>query len=108
MKMSRMRGIKIAKDPQLKLRVLRYAGGGGLPRTEQQPAGLIAPLLCRVVLFDPLTRRRQKGSPPDKLEGFLFMPVVGVEPTRVISTRDFESPSSAIPTHRLILFKTER
>ena len=57
-KMSRMRGIKIAKDPQLKLRVLRYAGGGGLPRTEQQPAGLIAPLLCRVVLFDPLTRRR--------------------------------------------------
>ena len=35
-----------------------YAGGGGLPRTEQQPAGLIAPLLCRVVLFDPLTRRR--------------------------------------------------
>mgnify|MGYP004624496195 CR=1 FL=1 len=23
------------------------------------------------------------------------MPVVGVEPTRVISTRDFESPSSA-------------
>ncbi len=56
--MSRMRGIKIAKNPQLKLRVLRYAGGGGLPRTEQQPAGLIAPLLCRVVLFDPLTRRR--------------------------------------------------
>ena len=31
------------------------------------------------------------------------MPVVGVEPTRVISTRDFESPSSAIPTHRLML-----
>ena len=56
--MSRVRGIKIAKDPQLKLGVLRYAGGGGLPRTEQQPAGLIAPLLCRVVLFDPLTRRR--------------------------------------------------
>ncbi len=28
------------------------------------------------------------------------MPVVGVEPTRVIRTRDFESPSSAIPTHR--------
>lgn len=49
---------QIRKDPQLKLRVLRYAGGGGLPRTEQQPAGLIAPLLCRVVLFDPLTRRR--------------------------------------------------
>ena len=33
------------------------------------------------------------------------MPVVGVEPTRVISTRDFESPSSAIPTHRL-MFRT--
>ena len=31
------------------------------------------------------------------------MPVVGVEPTRVISTRDFESPSSAIPTHRHII-----
>ena len=31
------------------------------------------------------------------------MPVVGVEPTRVISTRDFESPSSAIPTHRRIV-----
>ena len=31
-----------------------------------------------------------------------LVPVVGVEPTRVISTRDFESPSSAIPTHRLI------
>ena len=29
------------------------------------------------------------------------MPVVGVEPTRVISTRDFESTSSAIPTSRL-------
>ena len=33
------------------------------------------------------------------------MPVVGVEPTRVISTRDFESPSSAIPTHRRIAFE---
>lgn len=31
-----------------------------------------------------------------------LVPVVGVEPTRVISTRDFESPSSAIPTHRRI------
>ena len=29
-------------------------------------------------------------GPVHKLEGFLFMPVVGVEPTRVISTRDFE------------------
>src|SRR5699024_2106870 len=34
----------------------------------------------------------------------LLVPVVGVEPTRVISTRDFESPSSAIPTHRLIFY----
>ena len=34
------------------------------------------------------------------------MPVVGVEPTRVISTRDFESPSSAIPTHRHIILWT--
>ena len=33
------------------------------------------------------------------------MPVVGVEPTRVISTRDFESPSSAIPTHRRMFFE---
>ena len=33
-----------------------------------------------------------------------LVPVVGVEPTRVISTRDFESPSSAIPTHRLIVY----
>ena len=64
---------KIRKDPQLKLRVLHYAGGGGLPRTEQQPAGLIAPLLCRV------------------------------EPTRVISTRDFEFLSaSSIWCHPVI------
>ena len=33
------------------------------------------------------------------------MPVVGVEPTRVIRTRDFESPSSAIPTHRHMVRK---
>ena len=31
------------------------------------------------------------------------MPVVRVEPTHVISTRDFEYPSSAIPTHRRIV-----
>ena len=41
------------------------------------------------VLFAPHTPQI-KRKPPDKLEGFLFMPVVGVEPTRVISTRDFE------------------
>ncbi len=43
-----------------------------------------------------------KKTPQPELGGF-FMPVVGVEPTRVISTRDFESPSSAIPTHRLMI-----
>ena len=32
------------------------------------------------------------------------MPVVGVEPTRVISTRDFESPSSASLRRWLISF----
>ena len=50
---------KKEKQPKtLRFRAACNAGGGGLPRTEQQPAGLIAPLLCRVVLFDPLTRRR--------------------------------------------------
>ena len=41
----------------------------------------------------------KKTAPSPSLKLF-FMPVVGVEPTRVIRTRDFESPSSAIPTHR--------
>ena len=31
------------------------------------------------------------------------MPVVGLEPTRVISPTDFESVTSAIPSHRHIL-----
>ena len=43
-----------------------------------------------------------KKKLPQTSWGSFFMPVVGVEPTRVISTRDFESPSSAIPTHRRI------
>ena len=43
-----------------------------------------------------------KKELPQTSWGSFFMPVVGVEPTRVISTRDFESPSSAIPTHRRI------
>ena len=43
-----------------------------------------------------------KRKLPQTSWGSFFMPVVGVEPTRVISTRDFESPSSAIPTHRRI------
>ena len=55
------------------------------------------------VLFAPHTPQIKKETPPTCLGEFPFMPVVGVEPTRVISTRDFESPSSAIPTHRRII-----
>ena len=44
----------------------------------------------------------KKELPQTSWGSSFFMPVVGVEPTRVISTRDFESPSSAIPTHRRI------
>ena len=40
------------------------------------------------------TPQIKKKTPPDKL-GEFFMPVVGVEPTRVISTRDFEFLSSS-------------
>ena len=43
---------------------------------------------------------KKKSSPKPFDFELLAMPVVGVEPTRVIRTRDFESPSSAIPTHR--------
>ena len=46
---------------------------------------------------------KKENSPSLSGGVFFFMPVVGVEPTRVISTRDFESPSSAIPTHRRIV-----
>ena len=50
--------------------------------------------------------QNKKKHPETCVPGcFFLMPVVGVEPTRVISTRDFESPSSAIPTHRL-MFRT--
>ena len=38
---------------------------------------------------------KKKSSPKPFDFELLAMPVVGVEPTRVISTRDFESPSSA-------------
>ena len=51
---------------------------------------------------------KKKSSPKPFDFELLAMPVVGVEPTRVISTRDFESPSSAIPTHRLICNSKER
>ena len=47
---------------------------------------------------------QQKGPRLFSPGPFALVPVVGVEPTRVISTRDFESPSSAIPTHRLIVY----
>ena len=47
------------KKSQIRLNLRLLAEMVGiLPRAKQQPAGLIAPLLCRVVLFDPLTRRR--------------------------------------------------
>ena len=49
-------------------------------------------------------RRTAKGPRLFSPGPFALVPVVGVEPTRVISTRDFESPSSAIPTHRLIVY----
>ena len=46
------------------------------------------------------TPQIKKELPQTSWGSSFFMPVVGVEPTRVISTRDFESPSSASPTHR--------
>lgn len=51
------------------------------------------------------TPQIKKELPQTSWGSSFFMPVVGVEPTRVISTRDFESPSSAIPTHRRIAFE---
>ena len=49
----------------------------------------------------PKNTKNPNPSPIGKSSDFVdVVPVVGVEPTRVISTRDFESPSSAIPTHR--------
>ena len=50
--------------------------------------------------LSPADRGKLEGMAPAFGLKLFFMPVVGVEPTRVISTRDFESPSSAIPTHR--------
>ena len=69
------------------------------PRTNQQPTGLLVAAYRRPCCPTPTTGKK---APQLRLGGF-FMPVVGVEPTRVISTRDFESPSSAIPTHRLMI-----
>ena len=80
------------------------AGGGGLPRTERQPAGLIARPAGQGRAVRPAhTPQIKKELPQTSWGSFFFMPVVGVEPTRVISTRDFESPSSAIPTHRRVV-----
>lgn len=56
-----------------------------------------------IVLLSFKSACKQKNSQAQKRLGVL-VPVVGVEPTRVVSTRDFESPSSAIPTHRPVLF----
>lgn len=47
----------------------------------------------------------KKKTPPDKLGEFLFMPVVGVEPTRVISTRDFEFSGGFSIWCHLVIFK---
>ena len=47
---------------------------------------------------------KKKSSPKPFDFELLSMPVVGVEPTRVIRTRDFESPSSASLRRWLILF----
>lgn len=61
-------------------------------------------ILCQGRAVRPAhTSQIKRNSPRQAGEVLFFMPVVGVEPTRVISTRDFESPSSAIPTHRRIV-----
>ena len=102
------------------------------PFLQRRPAGLgvfcfhfIAPAPMKKQLFQireamrkirhPSRKRKGPGAPPEssrqnkkpgiqRIPGLHLVPVVGVEPTRVISTRDFESPSSAIPTHRLIFY----
>ena len=50
-----------------------YAGGGGLPRTERQPAGLIArPAKQGRAVRPAHTPQIKKRTPPDKLGEFLF------------------------------------
>ena len=51
------------------------------------------------------TPQIKKKTPPDKLGEFFFMPVVGVEPTRVISTRDFEFWGGFSIWCHLVIFK---
>ncbi len=59
---------------------------------------------------------QQKTAKPLKLRGFsvwhlwachprVLVPAVGLEPTRVISSTDFESVTSAIPSHRRAAFR---
>ena len=82
---------KIRKDPQLKLRVLRYAGGGGLPRTEQQPAGLIACGLWTAALFSSTPSYRKKGTSLSWC--LLLAEMVGFEPTCPIKDKTISSRS---------------
>ena len=51
-----------------------YAGGGGLPRTERQPAGLIArPAKQGRAVRPTHTPQIKKKTPPDKLGKFSFL-----------------------------------
>ena len=71
-------------------------------KVDSAPVALVAVQGAKAVTVQRFLKKR-KSSPESFDSRLLRMPVVGVEPTRVISTRDFESPSSAIPTHRLML-----
>ena len=63
------------KTPPDKLReLLFYAGGGGLPRTERQPAGLIArPAKQGRAVRPAHTPQIKNKTPPDKLGKFSFL-----------------------------------
>ena len=96
------RSCRTKNEPPNFLNGIPYGlANGGLPRTERQPAGLIAhPAEQGRAVRPAHTPQIKKKTLQTSWRVSFFMPVVGVEPTRVISTRDFESPSSAIPTHR--------
>ena len=51
--------------------------------------------LSRAALFDPHDHAKKDPKKLCAFWGFISVPVVGVEPTRVISTRDFEFLSSS-------------
>ena len=68
-------------------------------KVDPAPVALVAVQGAQAVAVQRFLTKR-KSSPESFDSRLLRMPVVGVEPTRVIRTRDFESPSSAIPTHR--------